>query len=194
MKTTIKEVLEKYKANGAESVDEDYRAIVEVVRKTRHDMEIPNNDYSHALWLSDLMFQGTSNDMRMLNGTSSGGFDCFFGVLKNSLTIALKRIQRSGGHLKAIFVGEGKAPESLTQLRKVFGDTVQFITATTDKPIKHFIACDDNKLRLEELHDPITREMKSDEIKASVYMNSPARTKETIKEFDAIWSYLNSDS
>lgn len=186
---TIQEVIDSYKAEGAESIDKDYRDIVDIIRKARYDMEIPNNDYSHALWLSNLMFQGTSKNIRMLNGISSG-CDCF-DVLKDSLTIALQRIKRSGGYLKAIFVGEGNVPESIVQLRKEFGDTVQFVTATASKPIKHFIACDDNKLRLEELHDRITPDMDSNQIKASVYLNSLARTRETIKEFDAIWDYLN---
>lgn len=189
---TIQEVINDYKAEGAESIDKDYRDIVDIIRKGRYDIEIPNNDYSHALWLSDLMFQGTSKNIRMLNGISSG-CDCFE-VLKDSLTIALQRITRGSGYLKAIFVGEGNIPGSIAQLREEFGDTVQFITATASKPIKHFITCDDNKVRLEELHDRITPDMNSDQIKASVYLNSPARTREAIKKFDTIWSYLNSSS
>ena len=189
---TIQEVIDDYKAEGAESIDKDYRDIVDIIRKGRYDIEIPNNDYSHALWLSNLMFQGTSKNIRMLNGISSG-CDCFE-VLKDSLAIALQRIERCGGYLKAIFVGEGDIPGSIVQLREEFGDTIQFITATTSKPIKHFIACDDNKVRLEELHDRITPDMESDQIKASVYLNSPARTRETIEKFDTIWDYLNSSS
>jgi hypothetical protein len=191
MKTmaTIQEVIDSYKAEGAEFIDKDYRDIVDIIRKARYDMEIPNNDYSHALWLSNLMFQSTSKNIRMLNGISSG-CDCFE-VLKDSLAIALQRIKRCDGYLKAIFVGEGDVPSSIVQLREEFGDTVQFVTATAGKPIKHFIACDDNKVRLEELHDPITPDMDSDQIKASVYLNSPARTRETIKEFNTIWDYLN---
>lgn len=189
---TIQEVINSYKADGDESVDKDYRDIVDIIRKARYDMRIPNNDYSHALWLSSLMFRGTSKNIRMLNGISLG-CDCFE-VLKDSLSIALGRIKRNGGHLKSIFVGEGDVPKTIVQLRKEFGDTVQFITATTNKPIKHFIACDDNKLRLEELHDRITPEMESDKIKASVYLNNPARTKEMVREFDVIWDHLNSSN
>lgn len=125
----------------------------------------------------------------MLNGISKG---CdWLEVLRGNLVAALKRIKSSGGFLKAIFVGEGVAPDSIIELRKEFKGTVQFVTATSPKPIKHFIICDNYMLRLEELHNPITPDTPSDDIHASVYLDSPVRAKEKAKEFDEIWDYLS---
>lgn len=186
---TIQEALDNYKAEGVESIGKDYRDIVDIVHNEAHlDVEIPNNDYSHALYLADLMFQDTSKSIRMLNGISEG---CdWLEVLRGNLVAALKRIQRNDGFLRAIFVGEGVAPDSMIELRKEFKGTVKFVTATSPKPIKHFIICDDYMLRSEELHDPITPDTTSDKIQASVYLNSPVRAKEKAEEFDEIWNYL----
>lgn len=187
---TIQEVIESYKVEGVESIDKDYRDIVDIVQNAaRLDIEIPNSDYSHAIYLADLMFQDTSKNIRMLNGISEG---CdWLEALRGSLVAALKRIQRSGGFLRAIFVGEGNAPDSIIELRNEFKGFVQFVTATSPKPIKHFIICDDYMLRSEELHDPITPNMTSGNIQASVYLNSPPRAKEKTREFDEIWDYLS---
>jgi len=189
--TTIQEVLDDYKAQRAESIGKDYRDIVDIIHnESRLDIEIPNSDYSHALYLTDLMFQDTSKNIRMLNGISEG---CdWLEALRDNLVAALKRIERKhGGFLKAILVGKGAAPDSIVKLRKEFKDTVQFVTATSPKPIKHFIICDDCMLRSEELHGPITPDTASDNIHASVYLNSPPRAKEKAEEFDMIWDYLS---
>ena len=187
---TVKEVLDNYKATGVESIGKDYRDIVDIVHNEGYlDTEIPNNDFSHALYLTDLMFQDTSKSIRMLNGISEG---CdWLEALRGNLVAALKRIQRSGGFLRAIFVGEGGAPDSIIELRNEFKGTVQFVTATSPKPTKHFIICDDYMLRSEELHDPVTPDTASDNIHASVYLNSPLRAKEKAREFDEIWDYLS---
>lgn len=187
---TIREVIDNYKTEGVKSIGKDYRDLVDIVRNEEaHDVEIPNSDYSHALYLADLMFQDTSKSIRMLNGMGAGVY-CL-DVLKNSFIGAVERIKKSEGFLRAIFVGESDAPEIVVNLHKKFGGTAQFVTATSPKPIKHFIICDDYMLRLEELHDPITPDTPSDKINASVYLNSPPRAKEKAREFDEIWDYLN---
>jgi len=185
---TIQEVVEKYKAEGHNFIEEDYRDIVEVIRQNRLDFEIPNSNYSHFLYLTELMFQGTSKNICMLNGMRTG---CdWLDVLQGSLTGAIERIKNNGGSLRAIFVGESDAPQSIVDLHDKFRDTVQFITATATKPIKHFIACDNHMLRDEELHKPITPEMDSREIKATVYLDNPAETRIVIEKFDTFWNYL----
>lgn len=185
---TIQEVIDSYKAEGEKSVDKDYRDIVEVIRRLRLDLEIPNSDFSHALYLAELMFQGTSKNIRMLNGMS---IECdWLDVLKGSLNGAVTRMKNSGGFLKAIFVGEGGAPQFIEDLHQKFSDTVQFITATAVKPIKHFIICDDKMFRDEEIHKPITPDMNSNEIKAKVYLNNRLETRIAIEKFDSIWNSL----
>lgn len=184
----IQEVDELYRNNGAEQVEQDYRDLVSTFRQLKLKEAIPNTDYLHGLYLIDLMFRNTSHHVRMLNGIGESNW---LDVLKDTLVKTLTRIKEKGGFLKAIFVGEGEAPNAIFSLQEKFGDkTVKFITAKASRPVKHFIACDSRMLRLESTHDPITPEMESDSIKAAVYLNNLGRTKTIEEEFDDIWNYL----
>jgi hypothetical protein len=123
----------------------------------------------------------------MLNGMGNVGW---LDVLKDSIIGAVERIKQSGGSLRAIFIGEGDAPKAIIDLHNKFGETIQFITATTTKPIRHFIACDNHMLRDEEIHRPIIPEMNSNEIKATVYLDNLPETRIAIEKFNTIWNYL----
>ncbi len=185
----IIEVERLYLEKGYNQVDPDYRALVDIFRKLNAKEPIPNSDYLHGLYLNDLMFRGTSHHIRMLNGTGESNW---LDVLKDSISKALARIKERNGFLKAIFVGGGETPDAIRKLQQKFGDqTVKFMMARTSEPVRHFIACDSSMLRLEDVHRPITQEMMSNSIKASVYLNNPGKTKTMEDEFDYIWDYLN---
>lgn len=184
----IGEVEKLYEEKGAEEVDQDYRDLVDAFRRLELKEPIPNSDYLHGLYLTDLMFKTTNRSIRILSGTGQSNW---LEVLRDSLSKAVARIKARGQFLKAIFVGEGGPPKGILKLQEMFGtETVQFVIAKTSKPFNHFIACDSRKLRLEDIHEPITPQMDSSEIVASVYLNNPAKTKSKEEDFDYIWDYL----
>lgn len=184
----IEEIEELYAEKGAEGVEQDYRDLVVAFWRLRSKEPIPNSDYLHGLYLTELMFKSTSSSIRILSGIGESNW---LKVLRDSLSKAIVRIKAKGKCVKAIFVGQGSPPEAIVELRSKFGgDTVKFISARTSKPVEHFIACDSHMLRLERIHAPLTPQTDSGEVVADVYLNNPAKTKTKEEEFDYIWDYL----
>jgi hypothetical protein len=185
---TIREVEQLYAEKGPLDLERDYRDLVATIQRLEIKAPIPNSDYFHGLFLTDLMFGGSSRSIRMLNGIGESNW---LQVLRANLEKALGRIKERKGCLKAIFVGGGEAPSAIVHLRDRFGaETVKYMTATTAKPVRHFIACDSRMLRLEEIHDPLTSDTESDCIRATVYLSNPEKTKAVEEEFDVIWDRL----
>lgn len=184
----IADIEELYARGGFNEVKKDYRDLVDAFRHLRCREPIPNSDYLHGLYLTDLMFRSTSENIRILSGMGESNW---LRVLRDSLTKALERIKTKKGFLKAIFVGTGAPSKAILYLQNKFGtDTVKFITATAPEPVEHFIACDSHMLRLEKAHPPITGDMDSSKIIASVYLYNPARAKAKEEQFELIWKDL----
>jgi len=183
----IRQVESLYAKKGKNEIRTDYRAIVDTFRKLKRQEPIPNDDYLHGLYLTDLMLASTRKHIRMLTGTGESNW---LAVLEPTLVKTLARITEAKGFFKAIFVGEGKLPAAIHMLSKQFGETIQVQKAQAEAPIRHFIACDSYMLRLESVHPPITPDMDSSMIKGDVYFSNVAKTKSKEEEFDFIWSYL----
>jgi hypothetical protein len=184
----IQDIEALYAEKGPDGVEQDYRDLVDTFCRLESKEPIPNSDYLHGLYLTDLMLRTTNSSIRILSGIGESNW---LGVLRDSLFKALTRIKAKGNCLKAIFVGQGNLPESIVMIRSDFGDeTVKVMTAKPSQPVEHLIACDSRMLRLEKIHAPITPQTDSSEIIASVYLNNPARTRTKEEEFDYIWDYL----
>lgn len=185
---TIGEIKEKYLSEKEEALEQDYRDLVDLFQKHFPKDGIPNSDYLHALYLTDLMFQGTTRNICMFNGS---GKDGWLDVLKDTLRNTIHRIKENRGLMRAVFIGK-KVPQAIVDLAEEFGEeTVRYTTLDSDVPLKHFITCDGSMLRMEEVHEPLTSDMQGDTIKAQVYLSNTAMTNTVDKYFDSIWGSLH---
>lgn len=183
----ISEVQEMYTNDGPNAVDQDYRHLVEIIRRYQIDEPIPNSDYLHALYLNELMFNASRRTVRMLNGPSKDGW---MKVLFASIEAMLKRIKNAGkGKVRAIIFGD-EEPKTLTVLKRSYGDILKCLVIDSDVQLRHFIVCDSRMLRLEDLHDPLNIDMDTRCINAEVYLDNPVRAKAAEDYFDALWAGL----
>ena len=183
----IGEAQQEYGKSGPECIDRDYRDLVQIFIKYRLKEEIPNSNYLHFLYLTDLMFQNSTRRIWMLNGPGKEGW---LDILKQNLDDAIGRIKKAKGTLRAVFLSE-KLPQTIVDLQSKYGNTVvQLATAKGSPGLGHFIVCDDRMLRLEQPHEELTPDMDSDKIVASVYLNNPFKTEAVANYFSSIWEAL----
>ena len=148
---------------------------------------IPNGNYLDALRLTNLMFEHTQKDFRMLTGGSCCGF---LTALDTSLREMLTRIRNAGGTARAIVVN-GKLDE-LECLLQEFGDVLKVTQAVTSdgSPVPHFIVADDRMVRDEAIHEKLEKDSPADIVKANVYFTNPTIAKAFSRKFEELWNML----
>ena len=179
----ISDAIEIYKNKQLDCVDEDYKELVRLVRESRIKDPIKNSNYSHALYLTDLMFGCTTESLRIFCGN---GGDGFLTALKDSFEKAVKRVIKNGGTVKIILLADS-APDILKELKSKYKEKFQYALANAKGLLNHYIVCDSRLLRYEEKHEPITKDSEVDLIKANVYFNNPSIAKMMEDGFDTIW-------
>jgi len=184
----MKEVLDAYKAEGADAVDAEYRILSSALCRNASDENIPNTNYLHGLFLTDLMLQRARHHIRILDAAS--GF-ASVSVLKSSFDSALQRMKEAGdGYLRVILLGKKTCPV-LSQLHNKFGDkVVQYLFARTSTSMRHFIVIDGRMSRIEEVHEPVSGQSPADLIKAIVCFNNKNRAKAWSEYFDRLWDFM----
>jgi len=166
----------------------DQENLVQLFRRHRLDHAIHNENYLHALSLTDLMFQHTKYSFCMLTGSAGDGF---LACLRDSFVAMLRRIRNSKGEARVIVVN-GSTTEFQPFLDE-FPDTLTVIQAesASGAQIAHFIVGDDDMVRDEEIHSPLTKNSNANEIKADVYFANKIEADMFSRKFDIYWNGLN---
>jgi hypothetical protein len=162
---------------------------------------IQNHNYANALMLTQVMFERTTKELRILCGSD---VIKFLHILKGSFVEACKKIITNNGFVKIISVlTENKSNASdftsfineiheISDLRDLNIETISAYLAP-GKEINHFIVSDDQNLRLEEPHPIIREDSGADSIKADVYFNNIKRASVAIRRFDDLFTYLKNN-
>ena len=151
---------------------------------------LANDTYFNALEYTDLMFYRTLSNIRMFSG---GDGDGFLSTLYSSFERALAKIKKAKGFARIILISNEIQP-ALKEIQGRHADVLEIIPAKVKEGVElsHYIVCDDNMLRDEQLHDILTPETDIREIKASVYFDNEAKSKNFAEKFDDLWKSLNS--
>ena len=165
-----------------------YRDLITLLIDTGFDKPFQNDSYFDALVLTDVMFRRSKQSVEILTGPALDGFLC---ELKESFIELLKRLKEVGGKVRIIVLCD-KKPEQLKtlELMRQFPDTLNIAFGTQTKPLQHFIVCDSRIVRVENIHEPITKSTRADEIKAEVYFNDPQKARTLKTFFNAVWTTL----
>lgn len=188
LELTIQEAVAFFKHSGA-SVHGGYDTLVEIVGKDELRKGIPNPDYFHALYLTDFMLRRARGSLQMLAGQSANDF---LEVLKDNFNAAVNRIIRNKGTVQIILLGNQLSSNLMAQ-KEQYGKRFEIELAQTveNKPIKHFIVCDDD-CRDEELHDALDNNTPATAVKATVYFGNKTRSDFFSKKFENLWNFIHS--
>jgi hypothetical protein len=190
-KMTIKDAKYAFEKWG-DSLQKPLDELIDNRCKCKPGEAISNDNYFMALCFTNRMFEATQKNIRMLAGNDGNDF---IGLLSVNFLKAMERIKQNKGFAHIILITE-KIPEFLKSLKTKYGQYLDFKQARLlpGQNIKHFIVCDENIVREEEIHEPLTENMSADTIKASVYFNNLAKGGIKASEFDGIWEALSTKS
>jgi hypothetical protein len=181
----IEEAIQQFKTEQAQNSGRALREVVNFNVDHNIKTEFNNDCYLDALRLTSFMFGRTHESVRMLTGSS---VDFFLSELDKSFTDALKRIAENQGEFRVIVLG--KAINSLKKIRDTHGSVFKFIEAQSSVPLRHFLVCDSNMVRLEELHGPLDLKTEATAVKARVHFCDLIRAKMLEENFDGLWEKL----
>lgn len=166
----------------------EFESIVTVFREHGICDAVSNSSYLHALILTDLMFRHTSHSFSMVTGCAGDGF---LTSLSNSFRKMLFRIKDARGTARIVFLDK---PEPKNQcfdnLRKEFAGTLSCISALSSGKVSHFMVCDQDMVRDEDLHKPLTPDSSAHLIKARVYFRNKPKASAFSMRFDSLWNAL----
>jgi len=167
----------------------NYRIFRDLLQRTVSSptrIEFDNDSYLDALFLTELMFDRTRREMRILSGPAGDGF---LSTLAAPFEVALQRVSEAKGFIRIILLSK-EVPPFLEEIRKRFADVLFISLAQAANPVKHFIVCDSQIARLEEEHGELKPDTLASEIKAKVYLNAPEKAVWLEKFFDSVWAKL----
>jgi len=186
------------KISDAKAIFRDYHAdfrpdiesLVHLFRATNVKAALDNSNYLHALSLTELMFQHTQKSFCMLTGAAADGF---LSCLQDGFVAMLRRIKDAGGKARIILVKENGGTSTILQdLKGTFPDTLEVITVVPSEGfrMKHFIVCDDDMVRDEELHPPLTDEASANLVQAKVFFKNKTIAKAFNTKFSTFWQMI----
>lgn len=166
----------------------DDGGLAELFKRNGWENGLKNDNYVHALFLTDLMMKGTTTAFRMLTGSSGDGF---LGALRKSFETMLDRLERARGSARIILLG-GEGNDFLNEFKSVKPSSLQvrLLPGPTRVNMGHFITCDSSMVREEEPHPELTDASRADLVKATVFFSNPIKTAIANQKFDAIWGLL----
>lgn len=179
-----KEAFSERKVAAISEID----ALVKIWRKYGVDDPFPNSTLTHALTLTGVMFRHTDCELRMV----TGGFgDGFIECLSDEFDKMLCRLRRNGGRARVVVVDGGEEQEVLRRFTDEFKDTLLWTPATArGAKLSHYIICDDDMVRDEEPHGPLSSDTPENEVRADVYFNNRSVASLFAKRFDILWNKL----
>jgi len=186
MSLNIKDARALYVKHGKEFYA-DAQHLFDFFKKSKCNEGLANDNYLHALGLTELMFGNIQRSLKMLAGS---GADSFIETLSNTFKTMLTRIRSNFGKAQIIVAGPNK-PVGLSVLEDEYKDVLEVISAQPKKAeIGHFIVGDSLIVREEEPHKVLSESDPADIIRATVYLNNPVRAKTIEEHFDSIWNFL----
>ncbi len=171
----------------------DLESLVHLIRTSNICEPLENSNYLHALSLTEMMFIHTSHSFRMMTGSAVDGF---LSCLKESFMEMLSRVTEANGIARMILVHEGGGEEVdspvLKEARQRFASHFEFVSVNVPRHLKltHFIACDDDMVRDEAWHTPLTAEAGANEVKAKVFFKNKTMAKSFNSRFDTLWTAM----
>lgn len=168
----------------------DVEALVSLFRDSEIDAPLANGNFLHALSLTELMIDHTRQSFSMLTGGSGDGF---LSCLKDNLRRMLARVRSVGGQARIIVINGDRDPSAcMTELQREFAGTLEVKTvfAAPGTNITHFIVCDDDMVRDEEPHPPLSDVASANLIKAKVFFRNRPKAKAFAFRFNSIWQAL----
>ncbi len=181
-----KKVFEKF----GTSLLPDLEAMVTLFRENRIDAPLSNNNYLHALSMTDFMMANTSSSFLMVTG---GDGDGFLGCLQDQFDSMLKRIQKANATAKIIILGsQSTGTDILVPMERKYPEALNVIRLHAKGSVMpHFIVCDDDMVRDEEIHETLNKDQDANLIKAKVYFRNKPVAKVFIQRFEMIWNILS---
>lgn len=173
--------------NFGDDFRDDVESLVSLIRSCDLKVALHNSNYLHALQLTQLMFDHTDHSFCMLTGDAADGF---LKCLQSSFRKMLERIAIRGGKARMIVLSEGQASDStLKEHRLRFEGVFDYLTVRKPSTVKlrHFIVCDNEMVRDEELHEPLNQESSANEVKAKVHFKNENVAKVFTMKFDSLW-------
>ncbi len=175
-----------------DTVDGGYDSLIKQYGDKKLSEGIPNSDYFHALCLTSIMFRRTKSQIRILSGFD---LDPFIGALHRTFEGALERIKKVKEGFVRILLIEDISQMPLTYLRQIqskYSDIVGIkkLIHGSIKP-SHRTICDDDKLRLEKPHPPLTEKSKATLVQATAYFGNTARARAEAEYFDWMWNSMS---
>jgi len=181
------------------SLQKDYSDLARVFEKARHtkfyiggsyttpaDWPVPSSNYLRSLgYLSDILMQ-THHSFNMVTGS-----DRLLQTesLQKHFRDMLKRLAGKQNTARVIVV-DGEAP-GFEKLQSEFADSLKVVRGrSVDKPIQHFLASDDRRVRDEEHHGPLTSNSDANAIKAEVYFNNETLARLRNGTFENYWKKI----
>lgn len=132
---------------------------------------LPNGNFLHALCLTRMMLRHTSKKFLMVTGGAGGGF---IGCLLGDFRKMLLRVKKNKGEAKVIVVDNNSSEDTVfSQLQNEFPSCLKVAYAYSEAPIRHYLVADNDMVRDEELHDPLTDDTNADAVVADVYFRNP---------------------
>ena len=180
---TVFQAQEEYSKNGINSVNHSYRHLIDDILEQDVRIELSNDSYLDALFLSQIMLNRTRGDFRMICGVSTGRF---FEVLEEPITKCLNTLKKNGGDFR-IIAEASEVPSIFNKLKSQFGEVFKF-KLTGNHGLSHCMVSDHKMVRIEEPHPPLTAETLASEIKAKVYFDEPDLANLYNRSFDNLWS------
>jgi len=170
----------------ASAVNMDEIDLVDMFRKIGWKNGLNNDNYVHALFLTDLMFRNTFTSMSILAGA---GADDFLRCLSKSFEALLDRLKKWSEGLVRIVIVDGEKGDYLNWLSRRYEGTLSVKCAQSAPTVRigHFIFNDSGMLRKEQYHDPLDDESSAGEVKAKVYLNNPTESRIMWDVFDTVW-------
>lgn len=184
----IEQARDVYQKFGS-ALNPDFEEWAKVFRRLAIEEPISNSNFLHALSLTDLMFCHTSRSLDMVTGDLGDGFvQC----LQASFTKMLDRIRAAGGKARIIVI-DGDAKLLRQMASGVYRGVLEVAEATLrpDAVVRHFIVGDDDMVRDEEPHAPLTNTTDANVVRADVYFHNKSMARVFSSRFGAMWSALS---
>lgn len=182
-KITIKETIDDYIALKKCVAGETLRSLFELAINENDKVGgfVKNDTYFHALFLTEMMFQKTSESLFIFCGRDVARF---INTIKGAFLGCCERIMENNGPVRIVSqVFNPSDEENALNALKSLANEVRskyekidlkgmVIRDNNDEKLNHFIVCDSKMLRIEELHDPLNDDSSAGDISAKVYFDN----------------------
>lgn len=165
----------------------EYADLAKLLRESRIVHPARNGNYLHALVLTDLMMRSTASEFLMVTGGSGDGF---LHTLQDTFRDMLRRLRENDGKARIIVVDGKETNDHLESCRSDFADVLEYTRGSSPNRISHYIVADEEMIRDEQPHPPISSSSPANQIKANVYFHNPGIASHFRQLFQKQWTTL----